>query len=84
MSEVFDSEFDRMMDEAEQKGIKQGMVEGRIEGRIEGRKEGRKEGIEEGKLEVLRYLMENNSGDISVEKIAEKFNYSISDVLNSK
>ena len=65
-------------------GRKEGIVEGKIEGIIEGKIEGRKEGIEEGELRILRYLMENNNGDISVEKIAEKFNHPISDVLNSK
>ena len=72
MSEVFDSEFDRMMDESEQKGIKIGFGQGFEQG-----KNKRME-------ELLEYLVDANCDVSIIEGLCKKFDYPIPDIQNRK
>lgn len=53
------------------------------QGVLKGRKECRKECIDEGTLRVLNQLVNDSSNNYSVEQLAEKFGYSVEEILNA-
>jgi len=57
--------------------------QGVLKGRKEGIEIGEKKGIDKGILKVLNQLVHDSGNDYSVEQLAEKYGYSVEEILNA-
>ena len=73
-----------VLDNMKREGRNEGIEIGRKEGLEKGQEIGKNEGLEEGSLRVLREIASDNGNRKSAEELAQKFGYTLEEVLNSK
>ena len=72
-----------VLDAMERQGVLKGRKEGIAIGEKKGIAIGEKKGIDKGTLKVLNQLVNESTNNYSVEQLAEKFGYSVEEILNA-